>query len=755
GNCRFKLTGLQNGTAFYVTVAAYDKVMPQPHEGPIVAGIRVQPDEIVPWLASEVALPTWGRAIEIRGDRAYVTFGNCAGTGGLAVVDISNPDAMSVTQQTVAAAMTCAWNVRVRDRYAYVVDGNTGLRTVELTYPGSSTGGTASTLVDGGAAWTVNRYVGRTVKISGGTGAGQSRTISSNDATTLTVSPDWATAPDNASRYEIDSMAVIDTTHPTAGLYKSMEMKDDYIYVVEWDTSSGFDGRIQIFSISNGVCGSTGLSKPGYCGALQTKIDCTSSNEAPGDVAVQGDRLFVSAHTYAKNWIYDVTVPTAPASCATFDAAPGGVNQGVAVSGKHAVVSTPERVAVYDVSNTASVVALGAAAGLYDGKLPMLAGGYVFLSSTDQATNKQSVDILALRDPSFPRRVGTFTASSNPFADMHSSRVAVAGNYLFVPRLWALSAVRLTLPIDPRTEGTFGEFSTSYSYSPGAVSGNVLYGNRSGRLVAVDINNPASPAELGNINVGGQMAKIVPDAGLVHVAKGFNGGVSTYRQLETGTFALAGTYAPAATSIYKMAARWPYLYAYCASTTAPYPVVFKVIDVRTFSQVGGDVALSAASTSDELHDADVAINGPYAYVTDGTNGVYIVWIGRPGLPTLVKNIPAASMGGGTIETVKPWGSYLHVATSIKGKIYDHSDPENPVFLADAPFSRTPVDVAVSGAYAYYATGGVSLQTVDLWNPASPVLLGETGEDWNPFVVVPLVNHTYVISGTQAQIFRMR
>lgn len=58
---------------------------------------------------------------------------------------------------------------------------------------------TSTTLQDTSKAWTVNQYAGATVTLTGGTGAGQTATVVSNTATTLTVTPAWTTTPDGAS----------------------------------------------------------------------------------------------------------------------------------------------------------------------------------------------------------------------------------------------------------------------------------------------------------------------------------------------------------------------------------------------------------------------------------------------------------------------------------------------------------------------------------------------------------------------------
>lgn len=68
---------------------------------------------------------------------------------------------------------------------------------------GTATGGTTTTLVHTGKSWTTNQWANHTVVIVGGTGAGQFRKVVSNTSNTLSVSPNWTTAPNNTSQYQI------------------------------------------------------------------------------------------------------------------------------------------------------------------------------------------------------------------------------------------------------------------------------------------------------------------------------------------------------------------------------------------------------------------------------------------------------------------------------------------------------------------------------------------------------------------------
>lgn len=73
--------------------------------------------------------------------------------------------------------------------------------TVETS--GTASSGGATSLVDSGAGWTANEWVGYDVSITDHTGIGQVREITANTTDTLTVTPAWDDSPDSTSDYEI------------------------------------------------------------------------------------------------------------------------------------------------------------------------------------------------------------------------------------------------------------------------------------------------------------------------------------------------------------------------------------------------------------------------------------------------------------------------------------------------------------------------------------------------------------------------
>jgi hypothetical protein len=84
---------------------------------------------------------------------------------------------------------------------------------------GTATAGAATTLTNASAGWGVNQWQGFVLAITGGTGSGQTTTVTSNTATVLTV-PTLATPPDNTSQYKLYRLTSEDTVNVTAGAFE-------------------------------------------------------------------------------------------------------------------------------------------------------------------------------------------------------------------------------------------------------------------------------------------------------------------------------------------------------------------------------------------------------------------------------------------------------------------------------------------------------------------------------------------------------
>jgi len=101
----------------------------------------------------------------------------------------------------------------------------------------SSGGNTITTLNDTAQSFTTNQFVNFNVSITSGTGAGQTRTITSNTATQLTVSSPWTTIPDISSTYQI-SLSV--TSHKQLMNSANVSLENSDVRLLHWLVSYAF-----------------------------------------------------------------------------------------------------------------------------------------------------------------------------------------------------------------------------------------------------------------------------------------------------------------------------------------------------------------------------------------------------------------------------------------------------------------------------------------------------------------------------------
>lgn len=175
-----------------------------------------------------------------------------------------------------------------------------------------------------------------------------------------------------------------------------------------------------------------------------------------------------------------------------------------------------------------------------------------------------------------------------------------------------------------------------------------------------------------------------------------------------------------------------------------------VVDI---SSPGTPVTKGFVTSLTELFGAyGVAVSGSYAYVayqgvltptgqpgTPGTSngGFSVINISNPLAPAIVGNIDNGPVVGGHnylrhATSVAISGHYAYVTADYDDRltVIDISNPTNPLIvtsLRDAVNMPGPVDVAVSGNYAYVASQSGSMSTqlavVNIANPASPVIVG--------------------------------
>ncbi|KKS77239.1 MAG: FG-GAP repeat protein [Candidatus Woesebacteria bacterium GW2011_GWC1_42_9] len=151
----------------------------------------------------------------------------------------------------------------------------------------------ASTIGDSSMAWKTNEFVGEMVEITGGTGSGQYRTVKSNTATVLTITPNWATTPDTTSDFRI-----LKNVYPGVIEPKAIFMEGQNAYFGDNDGSDG--GGAFAFTRQNDY---QFIGKQYYNGAASLTDDTSTAWGATYDdiTAIQTlgtNKLFITSDTH-------------------------------------------------------------------------------------------------------------------------------------------------------------------------------------------------------------------------------------------------------------------------------------------------------------------------------------------------------------------------------------------------------------------------------------------------------------------------
>ena len=179
-------------------------------------------------------------ARDLRGYKVHIMAGPQAGSvldivsntvGANAVITVAT-QAVAFSASTVYRLLTPAWYVNAGGtvaagsfrKYCFATNTWTSLAVLPATIGtdarlvatpsiidgdfktfanGTLTSATGTTAVNSAKTWATNQWVNSQIRITGGTGAGQVRTITANTGTTLTVAT-WTVTPDATSTYVIE-----------------------------------------------------------------------------------------------------------------------------------------------------------------------------------------------------------------------------------------------------------------------------------------------------------------------------------------------------------------------------------------------------------------------------------------------------------------------------------------------------------------------------------------------------------------------
>jgi hypothetical protein len=202
----------------------------------------------------------------------------------------------------------------------YIVDSKDDNTTASVMYingdRGKATSATSTTLTDSARSWTTDRWVGAWVRITKGTGSGQSRQITANTATQLTVAT-WTTNPDNTSEFVIYAtewftQVTFSGGTPTLGTVKSEPaVANNVAYIpqgtavilhMQWNASTkAHDGYAETAATVQGLADFVIVTNDRADGPVIWRANNNSATGSGGDVTVSRANLLSSGAYIAWN----------------------------------------------------------------------------------------------------------------------------------------------------------------------------------------------------------------------------------------------------------------------------------------------------------------------------------------------------------------------------------------------------------------------------------------------------------------------
>lgn len=158
-------------------------------------------------------------------------------------------------------------------------------------------------------------------------------------------------------------------------------------------------------------------------------------------------------------------------------------------------------------------------------------------------------------------------------------------------------------------------------------------------------------------------------------------------------------------------------------------------------QSSNAVTITAVTNVATVNNASkVAIAGNYLYLAVRADGLRIYNISNPANPV---NVGHANDGAQALD-VAVQGSFAYVANSTDGlRIYNVSNPSNPINVGHTNNGGLAYSVAVSGNYAYLANAGDGLRIYDISNPANPINVGYAVNGGATYYLTVAGNYCYV------------
>ncbi len=390
----------------------------------------------------------------------------------------------------------------------------------------------------------------------------------------------------------------------------------------------------------------------------------------------------------------------------------------IAAMGDHLYAAMGEGagLVIIDASDDTKLSVLGT---LYEGlslSSVTISEGYAYVSTG-------SLHILDLSNPALPAEVSMYRHPAS-LTTVEGKEVSVQGGYAYsIFRDMANNATgfRVVDVSDPTAPSAVATYQADARVQALTVDGGQAYllvGEDHPRLVVVDVSDPAKPSELSfkSIGVWTGTNLAVADGRAYLVDHGSSEGLASLQVLDMSdpddpvALARCDLAAPDVRSV-------AVLDGLLFITTGDGLIAVDVIDPSATAMRGFYLFERVSRTG-----RDVAVEGRYAYIAAGWDGLQVVDLSDAANPRVVSRFDTS----GHAWAVALQDGLAYIADENCGlRVIDVHDPLQPLEIGsyDVP---GPYDffhgVAVDGSYAYVAEGqelGTGLRIVDVAEPASP------------------------------------
>jgi hypothetical protein len=353
----------------------------------------------------------------------------------------------------------------------------------------------------------------------------------------------------------------------------------------------------------------------------------------------------------------------------------------------------------------------------------VLNGNYAYVA--DGVNGLKVVDVT---NPGAPRVLGTKSLGN-------ARDLAVVGSLAYVAdTTWNLYVLNVATPSAPVVLGSAALSGAGTHVAVAGTQAAVIAESTSSSLLQiVDVSAPSTPAVQGSVSLGaggtGQGVAMTP--GVAYAGIGL-GGLQIYgasgAPVMSGDF--SNTFTP--TSI-AMANGMAFIAGGAAGTA--------LLDVVNLAIPTQPTVLGRLTTSANSSFFGVAVNstGTLAVVSLGNAGIWTVSTSPPANPIRLGSLAIGALAWGVALN----GNYAYVADGVNGlKVVDVTNPGAPS-LAGSKSLGNARDVAVAGSLAYVADTTWNLYVLNVGTPSAPGVLGS--------IALSGAGTRVAVAGTQAAV----